>query len=128
MKTLIFIAILIFPFFSFSQTEEDTTVYTVVEKMPEFPGGEEKLYVYLGKEFKVPECFLNSRIKSKFYFKFIVEKDGTISNIKELRNDNKNCKTNGIEILKNMPKWIPGEQRGKKMRVLYTLPIIIHYR
>lgn len=128
MKKLIFIAILIFPFFSFSQTEEDTTVYTVVEKMPEFSGGEEKLYEYLGKEFKVPECFLNSHIKSKFYFQFIVEKDGTISNIKELRNENKNCKTNGIEIIENMPKWIPGEQRGKKMRVLYTLPIRIHYR
>lgn len=122
MKKLIFIAILIFPFFSFSQTEEDTTVYKVVEKMPEFPGGEEKLYEYLGKNITYETCL--DYHKFKLYISFIIEKDGSISNVKEAKNDEEKMALKIINAIKNMPKWIPGEQEGKKVRVKYILPVL----
>jgi protein TonB len=128
MKTLILLCFCFLTISTFSQTAEDTTVYQVVEQMPEFPGGEDALLKYMSKNLKYPEgdytCDPGKQIIS-----FIVEKDGSISNIKAIR-DTK-CKMHDnmvINTIKAMPKWKPGMQNGRPARVQYKIPIIIHLR
>jgi hypothetical protein len=129
MRKLILIFIILIPVFGFNQNQgKDTTVYKVVEKMPEFPGGETKLYEYLGKNIKYPKSDYSERVKSKFYFEFIIEKDGSMSNIQELRKENNSFVSSSLKVIQNMPKWTPGEHKGKKVRVKYILPIIICLR
>lgn len=102
---------------------EETICLFPIEKMPEFPGGEEKLYEYLKKSIKYPDSAKMSDIKGNVYIGFVVEKDGSISNIQLLRGIGYGCDEVALKAIKEMPNWIPGEQRGKKVRVKYTLPI-----
>ena len=91
--------------------------------MPEFPGGAEKLYEYLGKNIEFTECAKTGGVQGKVYIQFVVEKDGRITDINTVKG--LSCGLNGVaeKAIKNMPNWTPGEQRGKKVRVKYTLPV-----
>lgn len=97
--------------------------FIIVEKMPKFPGGEEKLYEYLGKNIKFTPCAISSGVQGKVYVQFIVEKDGSITDIVVPRGLTCGLDEVAIKAVKNMPNWSPGEQRGKKVRVKYTLPV-----
>jgi len=100
-------------------------IFTVVEKMPEFPGGIQKLYNYLGNNIRYPEVAKEAGIQGKVYISFVVEKDGSIKDVKVLRGipGGKMCDNEAIRVVKNMPKWSPGKQRGKPVRVSYNLPV-----
>lgn len=98
-------------------------VFMVVEKMPEFPGGEDALYKYLGKKIRHTQCSKQSNISGKLYVQFIVEKDGSISNITVPRGLGCGLDEMAAKAVRKMPKWSPGEQRGKPVRVKYTLPV-----
>lgn len=104
------------------QKEEDE-VYVKVEKMPSFPGGQKAMYKYLGENIKYPEEAAKAKIQGKVYIGFIVEKDGKITNAKVLRPVNKYLDAEAINVVINMPKWIPGKQKGKNIRVKYTIPV-----
>lgn len=109
------------------QTEFDT-IFTVVEQMPEFPDGDDALLKYISKNIKYPQGDYSCPPESQ-YFTFIIEKDGSISNVKAMRESK--CKLYDdmlINTLKAMPKWKPGMQNGKPARVQYNLPIKIHAR
>jgi len=93
-----------------------------IEVKPDFPGGIEKFYKYIGKNFQVPE---EEGLKGKIYVTFVVEKDGSLTDIKVLRDIGYGTGKEAIRVLKSCPKWTPGEQNGKKVRVLYSLPISI---
>lgn len=97
--------------------------FIIVEKMPEFPGGEEKLYEYLGKNIKFTPCAISSGVQGKVYVQFIVEKDGSITDIVIPRGLTCGLDEIAKKAVKNMPNWSPGEQRGQKVRVKYTLPV-----
>lgn len=101
------------------KTEEP--VYEAVEKTPDFPGGIQKFYAFVGENFKVPK----EKISGKVYIKFIVETDGSLSNYKILRDIGHGTGEEAVRVLKLSPNWIPGEQDGKKVRVQYSLPITI---
>jgi periplasmic protein TonB len=92
-----------------------------VEVKPEFPGGIEKFYGYVGKTYQTPE----DAPSGKVFVSFVVEKDGSLTDIKVLRDVGFGSGTEAVRILKRCPKWLPGEQNGKKVRVLYSLPITI---
>ncbi len=98
--------------------------FVIADKMPEFAGGEEKMYEYLGKQLKYPEQAKSVGIEGFVYVAFVVEKDGSITNTQILRDIGAGCGLEALRVVKNMPKWIPGEQRGKKVRVLFNLPIL----
>lgn len=100
-------------------------IFTVVEKMPEFPGGIQKLYNYLGNNIRYPEVAKEAGIQGKVYISFVVEKDGSIKDVKVLRGipGGKMCDNEAIRVVKAMPKWSPGKQRGKPVRVSYNLPV-----
>lgn len=104
------------------ETKEEE-IFTVVEKMPQFPGGEEEMYTYLAENISYPELAREENVQGTVYAQFVVEKDGLISNVDVLRGIGSGCDIETKRVILNMPKWEPGEQRGKKVRVKYTLPV-----
>lgn len=107
----------------FVDIEDTTAIIFITEKMPGFPGGEEKLNQYIRKSIKYPDSAKVNEIKGNVYIGFVVEKDGSISNVELLRGIGYGCDEIALNAIKEMPNWIPGEQRGKKVRIKYTLPI-----
>ena len=107
-----------------SVVEEDNNIYNTagIEVKPDFPGGLDKFYKFIGKNFQVPE---EDGLKGKVFVTFVVEKDGSLTDIKVLRDIGYGTGKEAIRVLKSCPRWNPGEQNGKKVRVLYSLPISI---
>lgn len=103
--------------------EVEEEIFQVVEEQPEFPGGVEKLYEFLGKNIKYPQLAKENNITGKVYVTFVVEKDGSITNPRILRDIGGGCGQEAIRVLKSMPKWKPGKQRGKGVRVQFNLPV-----
>ncbi|WP_426484091.1 energy transducer TonB [Flavobacterium sp. 2] len=107
--------------------DNDNAVYNTagIEVKPEFPGGMEKFFMFVDNNFKYPEVDDDHFKGSKVYVTFIVEKDGALTDIKILRDAGYETGKEAIRVLKKCPKWIPGKQNGKNVRVLYSLPIIM---
>ena len=101
---------------------EDNYIYNTksIEVKPEFPGGIEKFYSFVGKNFQVPE---EEGLKGKVYVTFVVEKDGSLTDIKVLRDIGYGTGKEAIRVLKATPRWNPGEQNGKRVRCTFSVPI-----
>ncbi|NND94856.1 MAG: energy transducer TonB [Flavobacteriales bacterium] len=110
----------------FIEEEEEEVVeeeiFTIVETMPSFPGGEKAMFEYLGKNTKYPTLAKESGIQGMVVLTFVVEKNGEITDVKVLRGIGGGCDEEAIRVVKNMPKWSPGKQRGKPVKVQYNLP------
>jgi protein TonB len=106
-----------------SVTVIDDHVYEVVEQMPEFPGGMQSLYDYLGKTVKYPEISKENNSQGKAYVRFTVEKDGTISNVEVIKGVDKFIDKEAAKVVESMPKWTPGKQLNKPVRVSFVLPL-----
>jgi protein TonB len=104
--------------------EESNEIFNVagIEVKPDFPGGMEKFYKFVGNNYQTPE---EEGLKGKVYVTFVVEKDGSLTDIKVLKDIGYGTGKEAIRVLNKCPKWTPGEQNGKKVRVLYSLPITI---
>ena len=100
---------------------EDNTVYNAVEVRPDFPGGIQKFYDFVGKNYRAPD----EDVKGKVFVQFVVEKDGSLTDIKVVRDLGYGTGAEAIRVLKKSPKWKPGIQNGRAVRVLYSLPISI---
>lgn len=98
-------------------------VFTVVEKMPEFPGGQGELLKYLARSVKYPVIAQENGIQGRVTASFIVEKDGSIRDLEVLRGVDPSLDNEAIRILSAMPKWTPGQQRGHDVAVKYTVPV-----
>lgn len=105
--------------------EEDSTSqpFTIVEQMPEFPGGELALRKFLVNSVKYPVIAQENGIQGKVFINFIVDKNGSISNVKVFRGVDQSLDKEAIRVVKSMPKWIPGKQGGQPVRVSFTVPI-----
>ena len=101
----------------------DTTIYDTVEKMPSFPGGEPKMYEFLGRNVKYPQRAREDGYHGTVYVRFVIEPDGSLTNIEVIKGVGGGCSNEAVRVIKMMPNWIPGEAFGKKVRVSYTLPI-----
>jgi periplasmic protein TonB len=97
--------------------------FTVVEQMPEFPGGEEKMLRFLMENIKYPETARENGISGSVYVTFVVGKNGVISDVKLLRGIGGGCDEEAIRVIKMMPHWVPGRQNGKSVAVLFNLPV-----
>lgn len=102
---------------------EEAPIFTVVESMPEFKGGMQLLYEYLGNNIKYPVMAKESGIQGKVYVTFVVERDGSITDVQVLRGIGGGCDEEAIRVVQSMPNWKPGKQRGKPVRVQYNLPV-----
>jgi len=108
---------------AFSQEEEENQIFTIVENQPQFPGGQVALNSYISSNLQYPENARKNGIEGTVYATFVVEEDGSISNIRILKGLDSECDEEVIRVLSNMPKWKPGTQRGKTVRVQFNIPV-----
>ncbi len=102
---------------------EELEIFTVVEEAPSFPGGDESRIKYLQNNIKYPEMARESGIQGTVYVTFVVEIHGTVTKVKILRGIGGGCDEEAIRVIKAMPKWHAGKQRGKPVRVQFNMPI-----
>lgn len=106
---------------------EENSIYNIsgVEMKPEYPGGLKEFYNYIGKNYKTPDV---KGLNGKVIVTFVIEKDGSLTDIKVIRDIGYGTGEEAIRVLKECKKWIPAEQNGQKVRVQYTFPISIQSR
>jgi beta-lactamase regulating signal transducer with metallopeptidase domain len=92
---------------------------------PQFPGGIEKFYMFVGQNFRMPEEFSKHKMEGKLFVEFMVEKDGSLSEFKIVKDLGYGVSDEVIRVLKLSPKWIPATENGQAVRVLYSLPITL---
>ncbi len=102
---------------------QEQQIFMVVEQMPSFPGGMGALMKYLATHIKYPELAKESGIQGRVFINFVVEPDGSIDHVKVLRGIGGGCDEEAVRVVKSMPKWNPGKQRGKPVRVSFNLPV-----
>ena len=100
----------------------EAEIFTIVEDMPSFPGGEEALFKYLGNETKYPQMAKDAGIQGTVYVTFVIGSDGKVKDVKILRGV-RGLDEEAIRVVQKMPTWTPGRQRGKAVPVQYNLPI-----
>jgi len=105
------------------QEEEEQVIFQVVEEMPHFPGGEEALMKWLSENIRYPVIAQENGIQGRVICQFVVNSDGSIVDIQVVRGVHPSLDEEAVRVIKSMPKWIPGKQRGKPVRVRFTLPI-----
>ena len=129
MKRIIYL-VLVFMLFGVVVYAQDSTrlkakevIFTVVEKMPQFPGGKSELMHYINSHIRYPAIAMESGISGTVLVRFVIDKEGVVLNPEVIRILGGGCDGEAIRIIKAMPKWIPGTQNGVPVSVWYTLPI-----
>lgn len=109
------------------EVKENTTTteetFMVVEQMPEFPGGIDKLMSFLNSNIRYPKTAYDKNIQGRVVVQFVVEKDGTPTEFKVMRSVDPDLDNEALRVLSEMPKWKPGMQKGQAVRVKYTVPV-----
>lgn len=103
---------------------EEQVIFDVVESMPEFPGGQAALMQYLAKNIKYPTISQENGTQGRVIVQFVVNKDGGIVDAKVVRSVDPYLDKEALRVVGTMPKWTPGKQRNKPVRVKYTLPVM----
>ena len=104
--------------------EEDVDkVFTIVEQQAEFKGGMQKFYEYVGKKMKYPSQARRMGIEGKVFVQFVVERDGSITDVQAIRGIGAGCDEEAMKVIRESPKWNPGKQRGRAVRVRRVIPI-----
>ena len=105
------------------ETIIEEEVFVIVEQVPEYPGGDEARLNFLRNNIKYPQMAREAGIQGTVYVSFVVEKDGSVTQVKIARGIGGGCDEEAIRVTKLMPKWKSGKQRGKEVRVSYNMPI-----
>lgn len=105
------------------EEESSQQIFTVVETMPEFPGGTGELMKYLSKSIKYPVIAQENGIQGRVTCSFVINKDGSIVDAEVIRGVDPSLDKEALRVINAMPKWSPGKQRGKPVRVKYTVPV-----
>ncbi len=106
------------------EEEPEETIFMVVETMPEFPGGQAELFKFLSQNVKYPVIAQENGIQGRVICQFVVNKDGSIVDVEVVRSGgDASLDKEAVRVIKSMPKWKPGKQRGKAVRVKYTVPV-----
>ena len=98
-------------------------IFQVVEEQPSFPGGDKARKEFIRNNLEYPQMARESGISGTVYVTFVVEPDGSVTNVRVRRGIGGGCDKEAVRVVRNMPKWNPGEQRGKKVRVQFNMPI-----
>ena len=106
------------------EDEEEEVIFVVVESMPEFPGGQQAMMRYIGENIKYPVIAQENGIQGRVICQFVIEKDGKVTDIQVVRSSGEpSLDKEAVRVINSMPKWKPGKQRGKPVRVKYTIPV-----
>lgn len=123
MKKLVLLLLLISCYFVAPAQQVQREIFTVVEEMPQFPGGNPALFRYLKKNIKYPRKAKKEKTEGQAVVKFIVEPDGTVSSPSILSKVGDGCEEELLRVVRKMPRWNPGRQNGAFVAVYYTLPV-----
>jgi TonB family protein len=105
--------------------KEEREIITMVEQMPDFPGGPEKLYEFIQKNLQYPKLAFENNIEGKVILQFVINQDGKIDSITQVgKKAGWGMDEEAFRLVKSMPNWMPGKQNGKPVNVLFTLPIL----
>jgi protein TonB len=107
---------------------KDQKVFDVVEQMPEYPGGMQAMLDYLSANIKYPADALKQKVEGRVIASFVVETDGSVSDIKLHKKVFPSLDSEAVRVIEGMPRWIPGKQKGKAVRVKYTIPVIFRLK
>ena len=122
-QTIIDIAAAIAMVGTYEEDADEADIFTIVEYMPEFPGGELALRLFLANSIKYPIIAQENGIQGKVYVAFVVERDGSISNARIARGVDPSLDSEALRVIGTLPKWTPGRQGSKPVRVSYSVPI-----
>ena len=106
------------------QEEVEEEIFVVVENQPEFPGGNAALMKFLSENIKYPVIAQENGIQGRVICTFVVEKDGSITDVQVVRGVDPSLDKEAIRVIQQMPRWKPGRQRGQPVRVRFTLPVV----
>ena len=104
-------------------SQKNEKVFDIVEQMPEYPGGMQALFEFLSQNIKYPEDAQKQKVEGRVIATFVVETDGSISNIEVVKPAFPSLDAEAVRVIQAMPNWTPGKQSGKVVRVKYTIPI-----
>ena len=125
LKVVLMMLVLLFSFMtSTAQTKKNEMVFDVVEVMPQFPGGQIAMLKYIMENIKYPEQAMKEGIQGRVAVRFIVEKDGSISDVKPVLSVHPLLNKEAVRVVESMPKWTPGKQNGKPVRVRFNVPVM----
>ncbi|MBP5418410.1 MAG: energy transducer TonB [Bacteroidales bacterium] len=105
------------------EEDDDNAIFFTAEEMPIFPGGESALMKYLAQSVKYPAIAQDNGVQGRVFVSFVIDKNGDVTDVKVMRPTDPNLDKEAIRVVKSMPKWTPGKQRGKAVKVSYTVPI-----
>lgn len=123
-KILVFVSFLLLIY----SCSSNNRVYTIVEEMPSYSGGEAAMYKFIHENLRYPTTKQENAIQGRIILRFIISKTGKIKNIEKVKDTGESLADSLIKVIEKMPDWNPGKQNGKAVDVFYTLPIQIHLR
>lgn len=103
--------------------EEEQTIFMVVEESASFPGGIQEMTNFIKNNLKYPQQARETGTQGKVFVTFVVERDGSLTDVKVLRDIGSGCGEEAVRVVKSMPKWKPAKQRGKPVRMQFNLPV-----
>lgn len=106
------------------EEKEPEKPFVSVEQMPQFPGGDAELMKFIGSNLKYPTIAAENGIEGRVVIRFVVSKEGTVTDAQVVRSLDPSCDKEAIRVVKSMPKWVPGKQNGRNVPVYYTLPVL----
>jgi protein TonB len=104
-------------------SEDEGKIFTIVEEMPTFPGGEDKMIEYIAKNTKYPPVARENDIKGRVFVNFYIDKEGKVQGVKLIRGIGGGCDEEALRVVRSMPPWKPGKQNGRPVNVYYNLPV-----
>ncbi|WP_158828787.1 energy transducer TonB [Mucilaginibacter lacusdianchii] len=123
----VFLLLAMMALFTTATKAQDTTaqkqIFKSVDVAPNFPGGLNKFYEFIGKSLRYPRTDLTNGTQGRVYVTFVVEKDGSLTNVKYERAPSRTLGDEAVRVVSASPKWIPGTQKGQTVRVQYTVPV-----
>lgn len=105
------------------EAEPENKPYTMVEQMPQFPGGQNELLSYIAKSLRYPAISAENGVQGKVFIRFVVTAMGLVEEVEVVRSLDPHCDKEAMRVIASLPKWIPGRQNGKNVPVYYTVPI-----
>ncbi|WP_029905388.1 energy transducer TonB [Prevotella sp. 10(H)] len=126
MKKIFVLLFLLVSIVSYSQDKDrvDSDIFIDFDTIPQFPGGEEKMYEFIKKNLIYPISALDAKVEGRVTTRFVVRATGDITDVQVLRGIHPDCDSLAVEIIRSMPKWIPGKKSGFSIDTKFTLPII----
>ncbi len=103
--------------------EKEEKIPVFVQEMPQFPGGDIALQRYIAKGIKYPQIVINNEIQGKVYISFVIDENGNVSTVEIVRGIDASLDNEALRVIRSLPKWKPGRQGGKAVKVIYYVPI-----